>query len=128
MAEAYPLELRERVVRAYEKGEGSYPSISRRYSIGEATVRRWVELQRRCGNVAPRRKRGGTCSPIERAEIDTLIARLRDPTAGEMTAEFNHGRRGSNRVHVSSMKRALRRYGYVVKKNADGRWRVCGRT
>jgi len=38
MAEAYAVELRERVVRAYDAGEGSYPVLAARFAIGEATV------------------------------------------------------------------------------------------
>lgn len=125
MAEPYAIELRKRVVSAYEAGEGSYVTIASRFAIGEATVKRWVWLMQREGDVLPREKRGGTPSRIGGAEVATLVARLRDPTAVELTAEFNRGRRGHGRVHVSSMKRALRRHGYVVKKNADGRWRVC---
>jgi transposase len=123
MAEAYPVELRERVVWAYEAGEGSYPTVAARFSIGEATVKRWVWMFRNEGRVDPRPRGGGTPSLIMLEDIEELMARLGDPTAGELTAELNRGRRGRQRVHVSSMKRALHRHGYVVKKNADGRWR-----
>ena len=124
MAEAHPIELRERVVRAYEAGEGSYVEVGLRFSVGEASVKRWVKQMREQGDLKPRPKQGGTPSTITLAEIEELIARLRAPTAAELTAEFNRHRRGSARVHVSSMKRALHRFGYVVKKNADVRWRV----
>jgi transposase len=127
MPNPYPIELRERVVACYEAGEGSYPEIAERFSLGEATVKRWVWLKRKRGNVVPLRKGGGTPSEVSAEELDALVARLRDPTAGELTAEFNRCRRGKKRIHVSSMKRALHRHGYVVKKNADGRWRVCDR-
>ena len=128
MPEAYPVELRERVVRAYEVGDCSYPEVAAQFSVGEASVRRWVRLLERQGTVTPRSKRGGTPSTITVVDVERLIARLRDPTAGELTAAFNRRRRRRERVHVSSIKRALHRYGYVVKKSADGRWRVCGRT
>lgn len=128
MAEAYPIELRERVVAAYEAGEGTYPVIAARFAIGEATVKRWVWRFREDGCVGARRKGGGTPSTITEEELGVVLGRLGDPTAGEITAEFNRGRRGRNRVHVSSIKRALHRYGYVVKKSADGRWRVSGQT
>jgi transposase len=128
MAEAHPLELRTRVVQAYEAGQGSYAGVAVQFSVGEASVKRWVRLKRRQGDVVPRRKGGGTPSLIAREEIEAALARLRDATAGELTAEFNRKRHWRARVHVSSMKRALHRYGYVVKKNADGRWRVSGRT
>jgi len=73
-------------------------------------------------------KEGGQRSTIAAAEIEAILEKLGDATANELTAEFNRTRRGGNRVHVSSMKRALHRHGYVVKKNAAGRWSVCGPT
>jgi transposase len=127
MGEPHPLPLRERVVKAYEAGEGSYPAIATRFSIGEATAKRWVWRHRETGSVEPVSKRGGTPSAISASELDRLVAQLGDPTANELTAEFNRGRRPRDRVHVSSMKRALHRHGYVVKKNDAGRWSVCGR-
>jgi transposase len=127
MAEAHPIELRARVVEAYEAGEGSYVVIAARFSVGEASVKRWVRRKRR-GQLAAYRKGGGTPSTITQTEVDALVAGLRDATAGEITAEFNRRRRGRSRVHVSSMKRALHRFGYVIKKNDEGRWRVSGPT
>src|SRR5947209_7820000 len=124
----YPVELRERVIRAYESGQGSYPVIGEQFAVGEATVKRWVWRFHKDGEVAPRPRGGGTPSTISGAELEALLSRLGDPTATELTVEFNRGRRGQSRVHVSSMKRALHRHGYVVKKSADARWRVCGRT
>jgi transposase len=128
MAEAHPVELRERVVEAYEAGDGSYAVIAARFAIGEASVKRWVRRKRRGIQLVADRKRGGTPSIIAQPEVEAILARLRDANAHEITAEFNRRRRGGARVHVSSMKRALHRYGYVVKKNADGRWSVCGPT
>lgn len=128
MAEAYPTELRARVVDAYESGDGSYPSIAARFAVGEATVRRWVRLYRLRGHVEPSPKGGGNPSTITAEEIAMVVGRLRDPTAAELTAELNRGRHARDRVHVSSVKRALHRYDYRVKKSADGRWRVCGPT
>jgi transposase len=128
MAEAYSVELRDRVVRAYEAGEGSHAEIAERFALGEATVKRWVWLKRKKGDVSPMRKGGGTPSEISGYEIAAMLGRLGDATAIELTVEFNRARRRAARVHVSSMKRALHRHGYVVKKSADGHWRVCDPT
>jgi transposase len=127
MAEAYPVELRKRAVDAYESGDGSYEQVAGIFDVGVASLKRWVSLYRITGQVKPRSKGGGRRSPIAAEEIDAIVTRLGDPTALEITAEFNVSRRGGARVHVSSIKRALHRFGYVVKKNAAGRWRVCGR-
>jgi hypothetical protein len=64
---------------------------------------------------------------ITAEELEAIVGRLGDANAGEITAEFNRRRRGNSRVHVSSIKRALHRYGYVVKKSASGRWNSYGR-
>ena len=127
MAEAYPVALRERVVRAYEAGDGSYPVMAARFSLGEATVKRWV-WRYRAGQLSPAKKGGGTPSRLTAADIDALVTQLGDPTAGDVTAAYNRTRRGRARVHVSTMKRALHRCGYVVKKNAAGHWRRIGLT
>jgi transposase len=128
MAEAHPIELRARVVAAYEAGEGTYAEIAEQFGVGEASVNRWVRRKRERGDVVPDNKGGGTPSAITQRELDGLVGKLGDPTAGEVTAEYNRRRRGRSRVHVSSIKRALHRHGYVVKKNADGRWRVSAPT
>jgi len=122
MAEAYPIELRQRVVAAYEAGEGSYAKVGQRFELGEATVKRWVTLFHREGHLRPRDKGGGTPSDVSLAELEAIVERLGDATAGEITAEYNRGRRGANRRHVSSIKRSLYRAGYVVKKNGSVRW------
>jgi len=128
MPEAHSVSLRERVVAAYESGEGSYPEVAARFRVREASVKRWVRLFGKTGSLLPKPKGGGTASSITLAEVEALLQKLRDPTAGEITVEFNRTRRGRTRVHVSSMKRALHRLGYVVKKSGDGHWRVCGQT
>lgn len=128
MAEPYGVELRERVVRGYESGEGTFAEIAERFALGVATVKRWVWLKREKGDVVPTPKGGGTPSEISGEHIAKLLAQLSDATAVELTAAFNRTQPRSARIHVSSMKRALHRHGYVVKKSADGRWRVSGRT
>lgn len=121
MPNPHPVELRRRVVHAYETGEGSYATIGERFAIGEASVKRWVWRYRDEGSVEPRPKGGGKYSQIAKREIVAIVARLPDANAGEITAEYNRRRRGHARVHVSSVKRALHRFGYVVKKSGYGR-------
>ncbi len=121
MAEPHSIEFRRRVVEAYESGEGGYGTIAARFKVSRITVRRWVDLYRREGHVSPRKKRGGTPSLISLPELRSIVEKLGDPTAGEIAAEYNRGRRGEERHHVSSIKRALHRGGFVVKKNASDR-------
>ena len=116
MANPYSIELRERVVGAYEAGIGSYPEIAKIFNLGEATVKRWVWRYRAQGDVVPDKKGGGTESTICLDELVALVGRLRDANANEITAEYNRGRCKAELRHVSSIKRALHRAGFVVKK------------
>lgn len=84
----YSIELRERVINAYEAGQGSYPAIGALFAVGEATVKRWVTRYRKEGAVTPRPRGGGTLSTIGASEIERLLFQLGDPTAGELTVEF----------------------------------------
>ena len=117
MAEALPVALRQRVVESYERGEGSYPTVAKKFRVGEATVRRWVGKYRDLGHVEAQRKGGGRRSDVSVKELEAILDKLGDPNAGEITAAYNLGRRGKDRRHPSSIKRALHRAGYVVKKN-----------
>jgi transposase len=117
MAEAHPIELRQRVVDAYERGEGSFVTIAEKFRVGEASVNRWVTQYRDVGHLKPLKKAGGSRSDISVKELEAILDKLGDANAGEITAEYNRGRRGKDRRHVSSIKRALYRGGYVVKKN-----------
>jgi transposase len=88
MAELYSVELRERVVGAYEAGEGSHAEIGDRFALGEATVKRWVRLKRTKGDVSPQSKRGGTPSEIGGEQIATMLARLetRPPSSSRLNS------------------------------------------
>ena len=117
MSEPHSVELRRRVVEAYERGEGSYAAVAAKFQVGEASAKRWVWQFRDLGHLTPKKKGGGTPSDVSVKELEGILDRLGDANAGELTAEYNRGRRGKERRHVSSIKRALYRGGYVVKKN-----------
>lgn len=128
MVDGHPVALRERVVAAYEAGKGSYPEIADLFGVGEASVKRWVWLKRKLGHLEPKAAGGGRRSTLTLHDIEQGLAACADATALELTVEINRVRSKRLRVHVSSIKRALARYGYVVKKSVDGHWRVNGRT
>ena len=116
MGNAYPIELRECVVAAYERGDGSYVSIGLAFRVGQTTVKRWVSQQRREGHLTPQKRGGGRRSDVSLMEIEVILSKRGDANAGEIAAAYKRERRGKARRHVSSIKRALYRGGYVVKK------------
>ena len=43
MPNPYPIELRERAVRAYDTGADSYATVADRFSVNRLTLLRWVQ-------------------------------------------------------------------------------------
>lgn len=114
----YPKALRERVVNAYNNGEGTYEELAERFQIGRATVDNWLKLARRTGSVAPR-PMGGARHPRKVDEageelVRELLGVMPDSTLGELARAMKE-ERGVD-VHVTTMGRCLARMGYTKKK------------
>jgi transposase len=120
MPNPYPIELRERAVRAYEAGDESHTVVAKRFSLNPWSLLRWIVRARKTGSVAPLAKRGGRASPVDIERLEEVVRDLRDATTEELTRAYNQRVDRGCRVHRSSILRALHRRGYVFKKNARG--------
>lgn len=120
MPNPYPIELRTRAVTAYEAGEGSYERVAQRFSLCSRSLVRWVARARDIGSVAPAKKRGGWQSPVDLTVMHAVVKEKPDGTTEELTRAYNRQVGKAHRVHRSSLLRALRRCGYVFKKNVRG--------
>jgi hypothetical protein len=69
----------------------------------------------------PLRQGRGWRSPIDLATLYRLVADRPDRTTAELTRAYSAEVPSSARVHRSSVLRALRRTGYVFKKNGRDR-------
>lgn len=118
MPAPHPIELRERVVRAYERSGESILVVAVRFGVAPAALQRWLRRKREADTVAPRERGGGNPSPIDLVVLTGLVLELRDATTYELTAAYNRRVGKAGAVHRSSIQRALRRAGYVFKKNA----------
>lgn len=111
-----PLELRRRIVEAYERKEGTYFELAQRFGVGEATVHRLLRLKRERGDVNP-----GSPSGITEEELPQLVRLVNefpDATLDELKDLW--GARHRCELSRSSIVRALRRAG-ITRKKAQGR-------
>lgn len=120
MPAPHPIELRERVVRAYERSGESILVVAARFGVAPAALQRWLRRKREADTLAPRERGAGIPSPIDVTVLTSLVLELRDATTYELTAAYNRRVERTGRVHRSSIQRALRRAGYVFKKKAYG--------
>jgi transposase len=114
---AYSQDLRERVVQAFEDGEGGYSALGRRFRVAASTVYRWVEEFELEGRSAPKVYRHGVPSVLDGAGgsvLRQLVEEQADATLAEYAARFEA--RTGIQISGSSVCRALQRLGLTRKK------------
>jgi len=110
---AYSLDLRQRVVRACDRGM-SAPSVAARFDVSVAWVYRLLQRRRETGSIAPRPQtkfRGRALSSDEEVRLVFLITARPDATL----AELQHAL--PTRAALSTLWRTIDRLGLTVKKN-----------
>ena len=128
MPNPYDVALRERAVTAYERGDGSYAHLAAVFGVDHRTLERWVARWRDTRSMLPEPKRGGWPCPIDLSVLRTVIRDRPDATVTEACAEYNRRVSRAQRTTRSSCHRALRRDGFVLKKNGRARVKSTDRT
>lgn len=120
--QSLPLGLRQRIVSAYERKEGTYFEVAQRFGVGEATVYRLLRLKREQGAVLPP-ARGGIPDD-ELPQLALLVSEFPHATLDQLRIAWVA--RYQRELSRSSMVRALRRAG-IARKRASGRPRKATR-
>ena len=63
--QAYSLDLRQRVVNAYEQGECSIADIAEMFSVGQSFVKKMLRQWRATGDLSPLPHGGGRRASLE---------------------------------------------------------------
>ena len=127
MAEPYDIVFRQRAVAAYNAGEGGYHRLAGTFGIAYRTLQRWVAQARATGHVAPQPKGGGWSCPIDVEILKAVVREAPDGTVSELCWEYNRRVAAAERTNETSFRRAMRRAGFVLKKNGRARRRLTGR-
>jgi transposase len=115
---ALSIDIRQRVVAAYKANEGGYITLSKRFRVGECSVKRWVALEQETGDVKRRPRGGGNPAKIATESLSKLAELVKekpDRTNQELADEWN--RREGTGLSRSAMVRALKRAGLSLKKS-----------
>jgi|1185.fasta_scaffold122158_1 transposase len=118
---ALSVDLRERVLAAHGRREGSQRVLAERFAVSLGTVNAWLRLAR-SGQRAPRRGGGrhamlGGTDPVV---LRDLVAEQNDATLAQY-AERLAERTGGRRFDPSTLSRALLRLDLPRKKDAARR-------
>lgn len=119
MPAAYSLDLRQRVVSAYESGEGSQKEIAELFQIGEKTLQGYLYLKRDAGTLKPKAGKRGRKPAITEVGLETIQAWIKekqDITLLELIARYKKAFK--RKVSESMMSRACQQLGLTRKKKS----------
>jgi transposase len=117
--QAYSLDLRQRVVRAYERGHDSIATVAECFSVSIGFVKKMLHLKRTTGELAPRGHGGGrrsSLTPRQRQLLGRKVRAQNDISLAELQGILQESE-GVN-VHVSTICRALSQLDLPHKKRA----------
>ena len=118
---AYSLDLRQKVVAAYERGEATIDEIASLFSVGPTFVKKMLRLHREGRDLSPLPHGGGHTPKLSDKHLQMIraeIARNNDVTADELRDLLR--RRSGVEVSQPTISRALARLNLPRKKNSRG--------
>jgi len=114
---AYSLDLRKRVLRAWDNGMGVY-SVAAKYEVSRAWVHRLVQRRRETGSITPRKQmkfRGRALSPEQDQRLAALITARPDATLAELRDAL------PTTAALSTLWHRIAQLGFTLKKNGPRR-------
>lgn len=130
---SYSIDLRQRIVEAHHRGEGSVRELAQRFVVAPNTVQNYLNLERETGSVTPRPHGGGPAAKLDDTGVQhvrDLLAERNDQTLEELTEQLVA--RHQTRVSLSTVQRAVARAGLTRKKRryvpANRTGRTCGKS
>ncbi len=114
---AYSMDLRERVLRAWDSGLDA-ERVAAKYEVSRAWVHRLVQRRRETGSIAPRKQtkfRRRTLSEQQEARLAALVTAQPDATLAELRDAL------PTTAALSTLWRTLGRLQFTVKKNSPRR-------
>jgi len=114
----YSLDLREKILRAYDEKFGSQRRLASLFGVSRSFVERWLQQRSSTGTIGPRPHAGGRKPHGDEAAVEVIRQGLREQA--DATLEELRDRLRQQRgvwVRVSTMSRLLTRLGLPRKKN-----------
>ena len=114
------LDLRQRIIAAYEAKEGSQRQLAKRFKVSLSFIRDLRRQQRKTGSVEPKRHGGGAVAKIGIEQwpiVYALVTAQPDALLKELCERF--ARQTGREVSISTMQRAVCLLKLSVKKNTD---------
>jgi len=110
----YSMDLRQRVVEAYENGEGTHEELAEVFCVSLSWIEKLLRRWRETGSIAPKPHGGGRQAKITGKKLERLEA-LVEETPDATLEELRRKCRVDG--SIMSVFRALKRLGITLKKS-----------
>jgi transposase len=113
---AYPVEFREKIVKAYDQGGTSIRKLASRFDVSNSFVERLLKLNRTTGNINPQPQGGYRKSELHgyAVQIHEMVEKYPDATLSEYCEHW--GDSYGIWVSISTMCRELQKQKLTRKK------------
>jgi transposase len=113
----YSLDLRERVIHAYEQGNSSVRQVAARFQVDKNTVQSWIKRKRSTGSVVAAPAKGGRASQLtgQEQQLAAMVEAHPDHTLSEYCEEWQE-KQGIT-LAESTMCRWLQKQQLTLRKN-----------
>jgi transposase len=116
---AYSLDLRQRVVAAYEHSKGSLAEVAEQFNVGQTFVKKMLRQKRERGSVAPLAHGGGRQPSLTDKEHRLLRQKVKEQPDVSLSELQEHlESRAQVKVSRPTIHRSLRDSGLTRKKRA----------
>lgn len=117
MGKTISLDLRERILAAYDAGEGTREEVARRFRVSLGMVKKLLQQRRRLGDIRPQHHRSGSkprIGPVHQEQMQRLLAKKPDLTLKELRAATGLS------CTLPAIHYVLARLGLTYKKRRSG--------
>lgn len=110
------MDLRQRIVAAYNNKEGSIRQLAERFKVSKSSTERVINLEGSTGSVAPKPHSGGrTAIEVDPALIRAWLDETCDLTQQQLAERLTE--HTGQAVSRSTIGRSLKRFGITRKKS-----------
>ena len=117
MGKTISLDLRERILAAYDAEEGTREEVARRFRVSLGMVKKLLQQRRRLGDIRPQHHRSGSkprIGPVYQEQMQRLLAKKPDLTLKELRAATGLA------CTLPAIHYVLARLGLTCKKRRSG--------
>lgn len=114
---AYSIDLREKIVKAYEQGDTSVRKVADKFGVAKSFVQKLLSMKKTQGHVEPKKQGGAMKGELDEyeAQLAAMIEKYPDATLLEYCEYW--GATYNQWVSTSTMCRGLQKQKLTLKKN-----------